>query len=131
MALQLDIQQDSREYLKSHPWITFRLDVSKAPWTFWEQIGEARSKCRHLSKTPLPPHLARKMEQLYLAKGARATTAIEGNSLSEEQALAAVEGKLDLPQSQRYLQQELEEHHPSHCFDRERDLRRKSIRDHG
>ncbi len=108
MTLQLDIHQDKREYLKSHPWITFRLDVSTAPWTFWEQVGEARSKCRHLSKTPLPPDLARKMEQLYLAKGAHATTAIEGNSLSEEQAVAAVEGTLDLPQSQKYLQQELE-----------------------
>jgi Fic family protein len=105
---QLDIGQDNREYLKSHPWITFRLDVSKAPWTFWEQIGEARSKCRHLSRTPLPPNLALKMEQLYLARGARATTAIEGNSLSEEQAVAAVEGKLDLPRSQKYLQRELE-----------------------
>lgn len=108
MPLQLDINQDNRGYLQSHPWITFRLDVSKSPWTFWEQIGEARSKCRHLSKTPLSPHLARKMEQLYLAKGARATTAIEGNSLSEEQAVAAVEGTLELPQSQKYLQQELE-----------------------
>jgi Fic family protein len=48
------------------------------------------------------------MERLYLAKGARATTAIEGNSLSEEQAVAAVEGHLDLPQGQKYLQQELE-----------------------
>jgi Fic family protein len=108
MATQLDINQDNREYLESHPWITFRLDVSSVPWTFWEQVGEARSKCRHLSKTPLPPELARKMERLYLAKGARATTAIEGNSLSEEQAVAAVEGNLDLPQSQKYLQQELE-----------------------
>jgi Fic family protein len=48
------------------------------------------------------------MEQVYLAKGARATTAIEGNSLSEEQAVAAVEGNLRLPESQKYLQQELE-----------------------
>ena len=108
VALQLDIQQDNREYLTSHPWITFRLDMSKAAWAFWDHVGEARSKCRHLSKTPLPPNLARKMERVYLAKGARATTAIEGNSLSEEQAVAAVEGNLHLPPSQKYLQQELE-----------------------
>lgn len=108
MTPQMDIQQDNREYTQTHPWITFRLNLKGADWTFWDHIGEARSKCRHLSRTPLPPDLARKMERLYLAKGARATTAIEGNSLSEEQAVAAVEGKLDLPQSQRYLQQELE-----------------------
>ncbi len=108
MLSQLDIEQDNREYVATHPWITFRLDMGRAPWTFWDHIGEARSKCRHLSRTPLPPDLARKMERVYLAKGARATTAIEGNSLSEEQAVAAVEGNLHLPQSQKYLQQELE-----------------------
>jgi Fic family protein len=48
------------------------------------------------------------MEMVYLAKGARASAAIEGNSLNEEQAMAAVEGKLEVPQSQEYLQQELE-----------------------
>jgi Fic family protein len=108
MASQMDIDQDNREYITTHPWITFRLDLGRASWTFWDHIGEARSKCRHLSRTPLPPDLARKMERVYLAKGARATTAIEGNTLSEEQAVAAVEGNLRLPQSQQYLQQELE-----------------------
>jgi cell filamentation protein, protein adenylyltransferase len=105
----MDISTDiKREYRKTHPWIAFRLDLTKAPWTFWNHVGEAHSKCRHLSRTPLPPGLARKMERVYLAKGARASAAIEGNSLSEEQAYAAVEGKLELPQSQGYLQQELE-----------------------
>ncbi len=98
----------TRRYRKTHPWITFRLDLTKVPWAFWNYVGEAHSKCRHLSRTPLPPGLALKMERVYLAKGALASAAIEGNSLSEEQALAAVEGKLELPQSQGYLQQELE-----------------------
>jgi Fic family protein len=98
----------TREYQKTHPWIKFSLDLRRAPWTLWNHIGEAHSKCRHLAKTPLPPALARKMERLYLAKGALASAAIEGNSLSEEQAVAAVDGKLELPQSQEYLQQELE-----------------------
>jgi cell filamentation protein, protein adenylyltransferase len=104
-----DIPADiDREYRETHPWIAFRIDLEKAPWTLWNNIGEAHSKCRHLARTPLPPALARKMEQVYLAKGARASAAIEGNSLSEEQAVAAVEGKLEVPHSQEYLQQELE-----------------------
>jgi Fic family protein len=82
--------------------------LQAAPWTFWNHVGEAHSKCRHLAKTPLPPALARKLERVYLAKGARASAAIEGNSLNEDQAVAAVEGKLEVPQSQEYLQQELE-----------------------
>jgi Fic family protein len=109
MATEQDIRTDvSRDYLGSHPWITFRLDLERAPWTVWNHIGEAHSKCRHLSKTPLPPALAEKMERVYLAKGARASAAIEGNSLNEDQAVAAVEGKLEVPPSQEYLQQELE-----------------------
>lgn len=109
MASNTDIQADIfRDYQASHPWLAFRLDLTQAPWTFWNHIGEAHSKCRHLARTPLPPALARKMERVYLAKGARASAAIEGNSLNEAQAEAAVEGTLEVPQGQEYLQQELE-----------------------
>ncbi len=97
-----------RDYIGSHPWISFKLDLKRAPWEFWNQIGEAHSKCRHLARTPLSPAMARDMERVYLAKGARASAAIEGNSLNEEQAVAAVEGKLEVPESQEYLKQELE-----------------------
>lgn len=97
-----------RDYLTSHPWIAFQLDLKNAPWTFWNHVGEAHSKCRHLARTPLPPSMANEMETVYLAKGARASAAIEGNSLNEEQAVAAVEKRLQVPESQEYLQQELE-----------------------
>lgn len=97
-----------RDYEASHPWIRFQLDLKPATWEFWNHIGEAHSKCRHLARTPLPPAMAREMEQVYLAKGARASAAIEGNSLNEEQAVAAVEGKLEVPESQEYLKQELD-----------------------
>jgi Fic family protein len=73
----------------------------------WHNIGEARAKCRQLSTTPLPPPVAEETRRVYLAKGARATTAIEGNTLTEEQAVAAVEGALSLPASQQYLEREL------------------------
>jgi Fic family protein len=48
------------------------------------------------------------MHRVYLAKGAHATTAIEGNSLSEEEVLGLVEGRLEVPPSQQYLAQEVE-----------------------
>lgn len=106
--MQADIKRANGEYLTTHPWITFHLDLTRAPWAFWNSIGEARSKCLHLARTPLPPQLAREMERVYLAKGARASAAIEGNSLDEEQAVAAVAGRLEVPESQEYLQRELE-----------------------
>jgi hypothetical protein len=48
------------------------------------------------------------LHQLYLAKGVAATTAIEGNTLSEAEVQKAVEGKLVVPPSKQYLKQEVE-----------------------
>ena len=71
-------------------------------------LGEAASKCEHISRVPLRPTTAQALHQLYLAKGAAATTAIEGNTLSEEEVLKAVEGRLVVPPSKQYLKQEVE-----------------------
>lgn len=97
-----------REFLSSHPWIQFRLDLRRMPYRFWEHVGEARSKCRHLAFTPLKPAIAQELHLLYLAKGVHATTAIEGNTLSEDQVRNIVSGDLELPPSQEYLQRETE-----------------------
>jgi Fic family protein len=72
-------------------------------------LGEARSKVDHLSLALLKPALAEEMHQVYLAKGAQATTAIEGNTLSEEEVAAIVAGNASQPQpSQEYLYREVE-----------------------
>lgn len=104
-----DIAKDSgRDFTRSHPWISFRLNLAGAPWKFWELIGEARSKYRHLTRSPLPPGLAQRLSGLYLAKGVHATTAIEGNTLTEDQVLEAIEGRLSVPPSQAYLEREVD-----------------------
>ena len=46
--------------------------------------------------------------QLYLARGIQATTAIEGNTLSEQQVRQQIEGKLQLPPSVAYQGREVE-----------------------
>jgi Fic family protein len=71
-------------------------------------LGEARSKIEHIAGALLNPEVAREMHNVYLAKGALATTAIEGNTLSEEEALRRIEGDLDLPPSQEYLGREID-----------------------
>ena len=58
-------------------------------------LGEARSKCEHIAGVPLRPTVARELHQLYLAKGVLGTTAIEGNTLSEEQVRQLLEGQLN------------------------------------
>lgn len=98
----------NREYERSHPWITFRLDLRDASPAFWVTLGECQSKCEHISGVPLRPDVALTLHQVYLAKGAWGTTAIEGNTLSEEEVLKHVEGKLDVPPSKEYLKQEID-----------------------
>ena len=70
-----------RTYERTHPFIRFRVDLKEAPASLWILLGEAQSKCEHLSGVPLPVGVQRELNQLYLAKGVLATTAIEGNTL--------------------------------------------------
>lgn len=97
-----------RTFERTHPWISYRCDLGKAGVELWLALGEAASKCEHISRVPLRPATAQALHQLYLAKGAAATTAIEGNTLSEEEVLQAVEGRLVVPPSKQYLKQEVE-----------------------
>lgn len=98
----------ARTYEKTHPWIAFTLDLRRMPHSAWMLLGEAHSKVEHIAGVPLRPTIAKELHQIFLAKGAHATTAIEGNTLSEEQVRAAVEGKLELPKSQQYLANEID-----------------------
>ncbi len=97
-----------RTYEKTHPWITFRANLGRAEAPLWLDLGEIASKCEHLANAALQPEVARKLHEVFLAKGAAATTAIEGNTLSEAQVLQLVRGELKLPPSQAYLQQEVD-----------------------
>lgn len=97
-----------RRYEETHPWIRFRVDLRPASAEFWMLLGEARSKIDHIAGALLNPEVAREMHNVYLAKGVLATTAIEGNTLSEEEARRRIEGKLSLPPSQEYLGREID-----------------------
>jgi len=97
-----------RKCEKSHPWLTFAVDLSRASHRLWMGIGAAQSKCEHIANTPLMPGTSSRLHQLLLAKGVRATTAIEGNTLSEEEVRQRIEGRLRLPPSREYLGREVD-----------------------
>lgn len=97
-----------RTYEKTHPWINFRINLGSPSQLLWLGLGEAASKIDHLGKTPLQPETSKTLLNVYLAKGVAATTAIEGNTLSEAEVLEAVEGKLKVPPSREYLKQEVD-----------------------
>jgi len=95
--------RESRTYERSHPWINFQANLRRLGADVWRLLGEAESKCQHLAGVPLRPEVARELYKVYLAKGAFATTSIEGNTLTEEEVRAQLEGKLKLPKSREYL----------------------------
>jgi Fic family protein len=97
-----------RDYERTHPWIDFRAtDVNDIRPRHWMLVGEARSKCEHLAGAPLKPDVAKQLYQVTLVKGALATTAIEGNTLTEDQARGILDGSYKAPPSRQYQEQEV------------------------
>ena len=97
-----------RKYETSHPWLKFELDMQRASARLWIALGEAQSKCYHIAGVPLQPKIAKDMHEIYLARGLLATTAIEGNTLTEKEVRDLLDKKLKLPPSRQYLAQEID-----------------------
>lgn len=109
----------AREFEKTHPWLTFKVDLKRANYRLWLLLGEAASKSDHVRRALLRPEIADDLLKVFLVKGALATTAIEGNTLSEEEARQVFEDQLRLPPSKEYLGREIR--NVLDAFDRIRD----------
>ena len=94
--------------MEKYPWISFEVNLKSLPCETWVQLGECFSKCEHIARIPLQPSTANEMHKIYLAKGVLATTAIEGNTLTEDQVKLIIDKKLTLPPSKQYLKQEVD-----------------------
>ena len=99
---------ESRRFEASHPWINFSIDTNTFDYELWMLLGKAQAQCDFISGVPLRPDTARELHKVYLYKGALATTAIEGNTLTDEEARDYLEGKLELPPSKEYLGREID-----------------------
>lgn len=97
-----------RTYERTHPWISFSLDTRTLTYRHWMMLGEIRSKCAHVSGTPLAPALQQELQTIYLAKGIHGTTSIEGNTLTLAQVQKRITKQLPLPASSAYLGQEID-----------------------
>ena len=95
-------------YKDSHPWISFAFDFGEFEGHTWRLLGEASASCDHLAGAPLDPTVAEELNRVFLAKGAFATTSIEGNTLTEEEVRQRLEGELQLPPSLDYLGVEID-----------------------
>lgn len=94
-------------YRETHPWLTFSIDLNRISYKLWLLLGEVTSKTDHVRRALLRPEVAAELLQVFLIKGALATTAIEGNTLSEAEARQVADDTLELPPSKAYLGQEV------------------------
>lgn len=97
---------DVEKFLKDFPHICFK--------KHWEissdlhyMLGECNAMVQALRYLPLSPRIRQKMMEVSLIKGAMATTAIEGNTLSEDEVRAIQAGRSQIPQSRKYQEQEV------------------------
>jgi len=73
----------------------------------WNLLGQCYAYINSMLNIPIRPDYRRQLLQVSLYKGALATTAIEGNTLSEDDLDQIQKGK-DLEPSRKYQQQEVE-----------------------
>ena len=102
------VNDEERAYQKSHPWLTFQFDTRVLDYQTSILLGEAKSKCLHIIGAPLLPDVQENLSHVFLVKGALATTAIEGNTLSEDEVDRRIKGNLELPPSKEYLGKEID-----------------------
>ncbi|MHB8910513.1 MAG: Fic family protein [Syntrophales bacterium] len=88
----------------------YRHIVFQKNWRLDEEtifmLGQCESIIQAISSAPVKPENRKLMLTVSLRKGARSTTAIEGNTLSEEE-VARIDAGEDLPPSKEYLQIEV------------------------
>ena len=91
------------DYPNTHPWLKFELDLRSAPPKFWSLLADACARCEFISDLPIRPEDWANLRSVFLERGARATTAIEGNTLSDAEVALLARGELALPPSRAYL----------------------------
>jgi Fic family protein len=98
----------SKTFEKTHSWLTFQINLGRIDYKTWINLGAIQSKCEHVANVMVTPEVGQRLLSLYLAKGVAATTAIEGNTLSEREVLRRIKTRKRLPESQEYQGKEID-----------------------
>ena len=93
----------------SHDFIAFppRLDSVRQSSRVWLLLGEVQAKIEHIKEIPIPPEDSGILRSVYLTKGVHGTTAIEGNTFSEEEVGKIINNEMKAPPSRGYQEQEI------------------------
>ncbi len=94
--------------MSTHPFIKFPPELGELPARVWLLLGEIQARIDHIKNLPIPSNESKLLRRMYLTKGVHSTTAIEGNSFSEEEVGRRIEGKLQAPPSREYQQQQID-----------------------
>ena len=98
---------DAMEYIRQEfPHISFRKDWNISSDTAY-RLGECHAIVKSLAYLPVDKNMNRQLLNVSLIKGAAATTAIEGNTLSEQEVKGILEGRSDVPPSRKYQETEV------------------------
>ncbi len=79
----------------SHDFIRFPPALAQLSARTWLLLGEIQATAQTVRASPILPAHSYELEIQYLAKGIHGTTAIEGNSFSEDEVMKLIDG--DLP----------------------------------
>ncbi len=94
--------------MTSHPFIKFPPDLGEFPAHVWLLLGEIQARIDQIKRIPIPRENSDSLRLVYLTKGVHSTTAIEGNSFSEDEVAKIIEGKLQAQPSREYQQQQID-----------------------
>lgn len=92
----------------SHDFVKFPPNLGEFTPRTWLLLGEIQAKIEHLRLLPIPPEDSESLRQIYLAKSVHGTTAIEGNSYSEEEVAKIINKELQAPPSLAYQKQQID-----------------------
>ena len=92
----------------SHDFIKFPPKLGEFSPKTWLLLGEIQAKIKHIKSLAIPPDDSSKLYSIYLAKGVHSTTAIEGNSFSEEEVRKIINRELKARPSREYQQRQID-----------------------
>lgn len=91
----------------SHDFISFPPNLGNLSSRVWLLLGEVQAKIGHLKKIPIPPQNSDLLRYIYFTKGVHGTTAIEGNTFSEEEVGKIIKNEMKAPPSREYQEQQI------------------------
>lgn len=91
------------EYDSGHSGPAFQIDLKAAAPQFWLLLGEAQARCSQISGAPLRPGAAEEIGRIQTARFLLAGAAIAGNTITDDELLRHLDGRLDPAPPQRPL----------------------------